>query len=362
MSSRSPRLRFAALCVVMTALGIGYALRSVLDSADRPAEASENERHDIATLIAIQQRPHLLFITDGRAPSPGRVALVASDAPGGPRYVSDLRCERVHFAAGRGVCLTLAHHAVYEAYVFDETFAILHQIALPGVPSRVRLSPDGRRAGITVFVRGDSYTSTEFSTRTLIIDVAEGRVLGQLEEYDVRRDARPFKARDFNFWGVTFVDGRRFYSTLGTGGRTYLVEGDVDTRQLRVVYSDGECPALSPDGTRLAFKRRDTTPNRVIFQLHVLDLRTMTDTTLAERRSADDQPEWLDTASVVYGLPGDRPGATNVWAVSADGTKSPQRLIQGAWSPASVIPQPDTHTQSHVVLQRKGVFQRHHHA
>ena len=44
--------------------------------------------------------------------------------------------------------------------------------------------------------------------------------------------ARASRRADFNFWGVTFArDGNRFYATLGTGGKTYLVEGDVAARQ-----------------------------------------------------------------------------------------------------------------------------------
>jgi len=45
-----------------------------------------------------------------------------------------------------------------------------------------------------------------------------------------------------------------------------------------------ECPSLSPDGTRIAFKERVAA--RGDGRLHVLDLRALRDWQLAERRSS----------------------------------------------------------------------------
>jgi hypothetical protein len=57
---------------------------------------------------------------------------------------------------------------------------------------------------------------------------------------------------------------------------------------------------------------------------------------LAENRSIDDQVEWLDDDTIIYGLPGESPAAaqTNVWAVPADGSGAARMLIEKAWSPA----------------------------
>jgi hypothetical protein len=189
-----------------------------------------------------------------------------------------------------------------------------------------------------VFVNGDSYTAGSFSTRTFLIDTSTAENLGELEDYAVTRNNERFSAVDFNFWGVTLADNRHFFATLGTGGRTYLVSGDADTKTAQVIYEDVECPALSPDHTRVAFKVRQMIQGRLLFRLHVLDLATGRRTSLAEARTVDDQPEWLDNTTVSYGLPSaSLPGSTEIWAVPADGSGMPRLVVAGGWSP-SVVP------------------------
>ncbi len=48
----------------------------------------------------------------------------------------------------------------------------------------------------------------------------------------------------------------RFYATLATAGRTYLVRGHADERTLEVVDRDVECPSISPNNQLLAYKHR----------------------------------------------------------------------------------------------------------
>jgi Tol biopolymer transport system component len=137
-------------------------------------------------------------------------------------------------------------------------------------------------------------------------------------------------AVDMNFWGVTFArDSDRVYATLATGGRTYLLEGSVSERALRVLHENVECPSLSPDGARIAYKRRTASQTRP-WRLTVLDLATMRETPLAETRSVDDQVEWLDDAHVLYGI--DRA----IMIARADGTGRPRRYVAEAGSPAVV--------------------------
>jgi hypothetical protein len=184
---------------------------------------------------------------------------------------------------------------------------------------------------VTLFVTGDSYADPgSFSTRTTVIDLATGRKVAGLEDFVVMHGERRVTAIDVNFWGVTFArDSDRFFATLATGGRTYLIEGSVRRREARVIHDNVECPSLSPDGTRIAFKRR-TGSAETPWRLTVLDLRTMHETPLAERRSVDDQAEWLDDDTVLYGIDG------AVWAARADGRGRPERFIAGADSPAVV--------------------------
>ncbi len=100
------------------------------------------------------------------------------------------------------------------------------------MPNRARVSPDGRRGAVSVFVKGESYEGAGAMTRTSIIDMAAGKTIAELETFTVTRDNLPFRSNDFGFRGVTFArDGNRFYATLRAGGATHLVEGDVDARR-----------------------------------------------------------------------------------------------------------------------------------
>jgi hypothetical protein len=196
------------------------------------------------------------------------------------------------------------------------------------------VSPDGRRAGITVFEHGHSYAEGGFSTRTTIVDTIAGRVLGDLEQFTIFREAKPFHAADFNFWGVTFArDGNRFFATLASGGIKYLIEGNVDARAGRVVRTGVECPSLSPDNTRIAYKHI-IRPGGT-WQLRVYDLRTGIETPLtSELRSVDDQVDWLDNDNVMYHITGSR--GADIWVLRTDGTQPPTMLREAAYSPAVV--------------------------
>jgi len=246
----------------------------------------------------------------------------------------------VHVGARVGLCLNADRGVLtrYYGYLFDEAFHARAEFPLPGTPSRARVSPDGRLAAFTVFVAGDSYTNHSFSTRTTILDTESGRPLGDLEQFAAIRDGQPFQAQDFNFWGVTFAhEPGVFYATLATGGHLYLVRGSVPRREVTVVVDGVECPSLSPDDTRLVFKKRETSNGRFAWRLNVLDLRTLAAVPVAETRSVDDQAEWLDRDHVLYALPRDA-GGTALWSVPADGSGAPALFLDDAYSPAIARP------------------------
>ena len=335
--SRKPAaLAVAALTVVLVAGLVAYVRWT--SRPGRPDGGATATASGTASLATVRQHPHMLFRHTAISDAYGRVALTPLEGARDARVPTPLACDRVHYAAGRGVCLTAERGVVttYRAVTFDDTFTARHQIPLPGVPSRVQLAPDGTRAGITVFVSGDSYASGTFSTRTTIIDTGTGDVLGNLEEYAVTREGQPFKAVDFNFWGVTFADANRFYATLASGGRTYLVEGDVAAKRARTLREGVECPSLSPDGTRVAFKKRLREGVRLTWRIGVLDLASLQETLVADTRNVDDQAEWLDDEQVVYGLPSATPGSSDIWTARADGTGQPRLLVADAWSPVIV--------------------------
>ncbi|WP_262286728.1 hypothetical protein [Micromonospora sp. MA102] len=120
---------------------------------------------------------------------------------------------------------------------------------------------------------------------------------------------------------------------MSTGGKRYLVRGDLAARTVTTLAENVECPSLSPDGRRIAFKRAiDADPARG-WRLSVLDLATLRVRATTEPASVDDQAAWLDDATLAYTLRGDD-GRPDVWAVPADGTGRPRLLVPGAESPS----------------------------
>lgn len=321
----------------VTLLAVAFAIATIVTSR-RPSPA----RVVIAAkplLPAPPARPFLMFISLVPDEAFKHVVIAPLDAPDGARYVTPLQCDRVYYAGSRGLCLTAATDrpgvASYVARVFDEHFTQLHTMTLTGPPSRTRLSPDGRRAAFTVFDEGHSYADGVFSTRTTIVDTIGGTVIGELESWKVTRDGAPFSNRDFNFWGVTFAqDGNKFFATLRTQGSAYLIEGNVDTRQAWVLMQGAECPSLSPDQSRVAFKKR-LGGSGGWWQLSLFDLSTHAVHALGgDTESVDDQVEWLDASSLIYFRP--NADANIIWRLLADTGGPPQPFVREGFSPAVV--------------------------
>ena len=339
----SGRVRaFVAVLAVATTLVAGYAwfTSSPVREPAAPATSAPDPSETVPARLAVMPAPPFAMVRSLIADDThGHIGVIPLAAPGGPRFITTLACERLSYSSGHGVCLTLGADGMrttYTAEIFDSSFEVRGRVPLTGVPSRVRVSPDGRRAGITVFEEGHSYAEQGYSTRTTLIDTLGAGTIGDLESFAVTRDGGRFREVDFNFWGVTFAkDGNRFYATLASGGVKYLVEGDVDARAARVVARDVECPSLSPDNRRVAYKQAYTDARGIGWTLHVLELATMSDTTLgAETRSVDDQVEWLDDGHVMYHLPSSR--GADIWVMSTDGTTPPRIHIPLAYSPAVV--------------------------
>jgi hypothetical protein len=284
--------------------------------------------------------PLFLLRHTGVDKSYGRLAAESGSGETATREATPLTCERVHFAAGRGVCLEARRGAVttYSAILFDAAFKPAATLPLTGIPSRTRVSSDGRYAAFTVFVSGHSYGSGGFSTATQIIDAANGApVVANLEQMEVWSGGARWQEVDFNFWGVTFTrDSNRFYATLGTGGRAYLVQGDIAANKLTVIKEGIECPSISPDNTRVAFKKRVPGTGLAKWRIAVLDLATLTETLAAEDRFVDEQLVWLDDQRILYTQASESAASravTDVWVVPADGSGTPSLLLREAASP-----------------------------
>ena len=293
-------------------------------------------------LSALTSAPHLLFRHAGRDANYRKLSAASLADPDRPYAATGLTCERLAYAAGRGICLRETDGLItgYEAVFFDASFRPGRSMKLDGTPSRTRVSPDGRLGAITVFLTGEAhgYSSRSFSTRTVLLDLTTGAVLGDLEAFETVRDGQPFKAADFNFWGVTFArDGRTFYASLQTAGQTYLVRGDASARRFEVLRENVECPAISPDNRRLAYKKRvggDLAP----WRFYVLDLASMQEHPIAaETRSIDDQIEWFDDGHVLYGASrGSQSSAMDVWLAPIDAATGARAFLLQATSPVVV--------------------------
>ena len=171
----------------------------------------------------------------------------------------------------------------------------------------------------------------------MILNAATGQpLIDNLEQFAVTRNGAEFKSKDFNFWGVTFArDENVFYATLWSKATTYLIEGDLAKRTAKVIHDVVECPSLSPDNTRIAFKKRAPGP-RVVWRLTVLDVKSGQETPVGETRSVDDQVEWLNNDHLLYALSESENGSsasTDLWTIPATADGTPQLLLQGAFSP-----------------------------
>ena len=329
---RRARRLFLLVCAVAL-VSIAAYVTVTSPAFRRSKSAAPSARHEM--IASVPDGPVILFRDASPGDVYGRIALLHLPLSEQPRLVSPLSCERVHYASGAGVCMVTDEARLpvrHLAYTFDRAFARHHTISLTGAPIRARVSPDGRRAALTVFETGHSYADEAFSTKTIIIDMSSGRTLADLEDFAVQKDGAPFKSVDFNFWGVTFrEDGDGFYATLKTGKERYLVSGSVDARQAMVVRAGVECPSLSPDGKLIVFKKPLT--GEIGWRLHVLDLAAGTEHPLNQvRRSVDDQVDWFDDTHVVYHDSASE--GTGIWILSIDGTTPPRLIVPNAYSPA----------------------------
>lgn len=337
MSTRTRVAAFVAVTAVTVGGATAYALHERDEVVDRQQRAPTVAETAVGTL---GDGPRIVFRHTGLDRRYGQVALVPLADPGGRRAFTDVLCDRVAAWSGGASCLVNTRGVVsrFEALELGPDWEVQRTHPLPGLPSRTRVSPDGALVATTAFVAGHSYMTLGFSTETVVRELGGGQDWGNLEEFTLVLDGREVRPSDRNVWGVTFADDRRFYATVGSGGRTWLVEGDLDQRTLTSVAAGAECPSLSPDGSRVAFKV-DTDPgDETVWGLAVLDLGSGERRELADGpRGVDDQVAWLDDDTLLYGMPRkDEPGITDVWSVAVDGDGPPRVLVEEAWSPTVV--------------------------
>jgi hypothetical protein len=336
MSTRMRWVLLGGISVVALVVAVWFGSAAYLRS-----QASRNAPSEVQTTAAQAafSGPRIVFRNTAAGAGYGLVSSVPLADPGGVRTLSKQACDRVYSTAKRIMCLRTdaGITTTWQAVQFSPSFAQQQTWSLPGVPSRTRISADSKLVASTSFVTGESYATVGFSTQTVVAS-ADGQSYGNLEQFTLIIDGKRNTNADRNIWGVTFAgDDTTFYATAATSGSTWLVRGDLRTRTMTSIHETAECPSLSPDGTRVAFKQNNGSFTQPQWRIVVYDLKTGVITPTAETRSVDDQVDWLDDDTLLYGMP--RAGAVgddDIWSVPADGSGTPSVLIPHAWSPSVV--------------------------
>ncbi|WP_213816482.1 hypothetical protein [Glaciihabitans sp. dw_435] len=338
----TPRARWA-IVVVITTIALGAA--SVYGAFAFARYQQRQQTPPDVAIIAAPSSPagpvdngpaQVYFRNTASGADFGHVASVPLSSPQGARTITDQVCDRLYATRTDRVCLRTNPGILttFEAVEFNAAWTQLRTWPLPGIPSRVRIGADDTVA-TTAFVTGHAYAPTTFSTATVI---ERGGQSVNLEDYTFTINGKTITAADRNFWGVTFAsDGDTFYATAATGRSTWLVRGSMSRRTLTAIHDTVECPSLSPDGTHIAYKKNVADGLVPDWRIAVLDVATNTETVLAEKHSVDDQVEWLDDSTVLYGLPrAGQTGDSDVWSIGITASAAPSLFIRHAWSPAVV--------------------------
>lgn len=252
-----------------------------------------------------------------------------------------LRCDRAHVGANVLACLHSVAGQGLKFDLADRQGKVGFTLSFPNVlsASRVRVARDGAMAAFTGFTAGHSYVGTDFSTRTYLVDVNKKRILADVSTFKVIETAQlKLAGKRINVWGVSFdpLRSNRFVATVGAAGQVFLAEGDIGQKTLSLLRAEMECPSISPDGKRIAFKRRNGAGG---WLPAVYEIATGRELVIKEVRSVDDQIEWLDNATLLYELehsPGAGSNDGDVMKRNADGSGSSILLRRDAGSPAAL--------------------------
>ena len=226
------------------------------------------------------------------------------------RTPTALGCARVHAAnAGNVYCFTRVQHGKPKFYTGPKGYLFDRQLnslgtdtERKGTISRARLSSDGRYFANTAFTTGHSYLGvggTSFSTATFIGTAATPRADQNLQLWSITHNGKAVSSVDLNLWGVSFdpTNSDRFMVTTYFDGKPHLAEGSVQGRSIKVLRVGVECPSFSPDGQRIAFKKRVSATR---WSPAILELSTQKETVFDIDDSVDDQVEWLDNKKLIF--------------------------------------------------------------
>jgi hypothetical protein len=333
------RLRLVIAAVLTILLLGGATAYGIVAFSGYQARQNAPSQVDTTTAPSVDGASRIVFRNTATGAGYGLESSVPLADPNGIRAVGTVACDRVYSTAKFSMCLRIDRGVLttFSATLYDPKWQAKKAWALPGIPSRTRISADSKLVAFTSFITGESYGTVGFGTATQI-STTDGTDYGNLETFALMIDGQRNTAADRNFWGVTFsADDNIFYATTATGGHTWLVKGDLAARTLTTVTQTAECPSISPDGTRVAYKKDISTSAPAYWSIAVLDLATGVEKLLPERRSVDDQVDWLDDSTLLYAMPRiDSPGDSDIWSIASGGSAPGTRFIQHAWSPSVV--------------------------
>ncbi|SDG10466.1 hypothetical protein SAMN05216553_105350 [Lentzea fradiae] len=320
---RVRRLAVAGAAILVVIGGTAAYVVTAATDAKQPASAD-------AEPVAEARAGDLLFVD--LAGGQHRVEKLA----GGTRSPTDIACQRFFAAAGTSVCLKLSGPGPSYAAEVSRDGKPFRTVPLPGIPSRAKVSVTGNLVTWTSFVSGDSYAVPGgFSTRTGYLDLRTGATEESIEHFTATVEGSVLTASDVNYWGLTVAsDDRTFYATIASGGFTWLVKGDLETKSVTSLRRDAECPSLSPDGTKIAYKKRIGRLGP--WDLAVLDLTTNEEKRLPGTAGIDDQTTWLSDTEVAFAAVPKDARLPAVHVAPADGSEPARVLIPDATSPSPV--------------------------
>ena len=278
--------------------------------------------------------PFVMFRTLTASDDHGRVAIVPLDGPLTPRHITSLSCVRVHYAGGKGLCAVpepgseVPQHVVY---VFDKSLTRGRRIPLRGVPTRLRVAPNGRYAAITTYAEEETPDGERLATDTVVVDLTSGAVLADLRDFRIENDKLRPLSGPLDVGSVAFESsGDRFFAAMWTDTERYLVSGSLEERRMRTIRTGVASESLSPDQRKLVVKKLLADG---FWQLAVIDLGTWQERELAQGpRSVDDQVEWLDNEHVLFHAADDN--TTSLWMLPIDGVNGPRVFLKDAYSGA----------------------------
>jgi len=264
-------------------------------------------------------------------------------SPNGDRTLLDKTCERFHISGATALCLDgpqLGGRYSMEIRDFSEPTLPLLWAGTSTLPSRARVSADQNWASSTIFLEGSGYQDLGgFSTVVWVVDLASGGSAIAIDAMVIENAEARHRDPAANFWGVSFGEDGNFWVTGSFGDQVELLQGNAGDETLQPTGIEGSCPSLSPDGSTLVYKRLLDSGE---YQLVAMDLASGDSWDLGESRPVDDQVEWLDENTILYGMHvegwtgGSVDPEFDTWMVDVDPGSQPELFAPQADSPAAV--------------------------